>query len=631
MSTEFTADSKLSEVYANPLGRDVIDRLLTQLGKSPSLVTNRVTSRLTLKRFARFSKVLGADFVPTLLQLLNDTPESAPRMINENAPVPWWKEAVFYQIYPRSFCDSNGDGVGDLRGIIQRLDYLAALGIDCLWLSPIFASPNQDNGYDVSDYRAIMKEMGTLEDVAELISGCHERGMRIILDLVVNHTSDQHTWFQQALADPTGEYGDYYFFRQGNRPPNNWTSFFSGPAWRWLPEKNAWVLHLFANGQLDLNWDNPTVRSEVQEIVQWWLARGIDGFRLDVINYISKREGLPDGNPLIGQIMGFTGVEHYFHGPHLHEYLAELRERGFTRPGGGNVPGPGSDEIGFMVGETPGVGVELGRLFTQSERKELDLIFCFDALETPGHQRFDEYRYDLNFLKHYLINQHSRLDADEWVSVFFENHDNPRMISKVNPDPSMRIYLGKALGAILLLTKGTPFIYQGQEIGAVNQNFRNIFDLRDVESVNRFDEIGDWSAILAGTRDHARVPMRWDTSKNAGFSSGQPWIEAMERSRGFTVSEQLEDANSVLSFYRELISLRRANPALTRGETHYLAKGRKDYFAWIREFQGEFWFVEINLSDKPIKRPFLERDIKVEIGPKRSKRMAPYEVVIGRV
>lgn len=630
MSARFTAESTVAEVYANPLGRDVIDRLLTQLGKSDSWVTNRLTSRLTLSRFVRFSKVLGPEFIPTLLQLLNDAPELPPREINRYAPVPWWKEAVFYQIYPRSFSDSNADGVGDLRGIIQRLDYLAGLGIDCLWLSPIFASPNQDNGYDISDYRAIMTEMGTLEDLDELIAGCHERGMRIILDLVVNHTSDQHSWFQEALADPQGKYGDYYFLRPGTQLPNNWTSFFSGPAWRWLPDQKLWALHLFANGQLDLNWDNPNVRSEIHEITQWWLARGIDGFRLDVINYISKREGLPQGSPLIGQIMGFTGVEHYFHGPHLHEYLAELRARGFTRPGRAQMSGPGQDKVGFMVGETPGIGVELGRLFTQPEREELDLIFCFDALETPGRQRFDDYRYELDFLKRYLIDQESRLDADEWVSLFFENHDNPRMISKVNPDPSQRTSLGKVLAAILLLSKGTPFIYQGQEIAAINQGFRNIFDLRDVESINRFDALGDWSSIIAGTRDHARTPMRWDNSENLGFTQGQPWIDPQEDSRGFTVSEQLVDSDSVLNFYRELIALRRANPALTRGEIHYLAKDRKNYFAWIRELDNEFWFVEINLSDRPIKRPFLDRKIDVEIGPKRSKMMGPYEVVVGR-
>ena len=310
-------------------------------------------------------------------------------------------------------------------------------------------------GYDIADYRCVMDEMGTIDDLRRLIAACHERGMRIILDLVVNHTSDEHPWFKDALANPEGAHGDYYFLRDGDpkTPPNNWTSFFSGPAWRRIGEK--WALHLFTPEQPDLNWDNPAVRREVADIVRFWLAEGIDGFRLDVINYISKRSGLPDGNATVGQVMGFTGVEHYFHGPHLHDHLTELRREAFIRKD--VEPGheePGADARPIMIGETPGAGVEVARLLTSSQRDELDLIFSFDHLETPGHVRWDEYAYDLNFLKRYYIDYQSRLGSDDWMSLFFENHDNPRMISKVNPDPRFRDQLGKALATILLTMRG---------------------------------------------------------------------------------------------------------------------------------------------------------------------------------
>ena len=614
----FDRSSTIGEIYASPLGRDVVDRLLMQIGRSPRWVDNPAVRRVRLGWIEKAAgKWVGDGFIDTVIDLLNTGPAPRP---DHNRPVewPWWKEAVFYQIYPRSFADADGDGLGDLRGIISRLDYLADLGVDCLWLSPIFDSPGEDNGYDVRNYRDVLAEMGTLADLDALIAGCHSRGMRIILDLVVNHSSAEHPWFQQAMADPSSPEADYYHVVPGTpeAPPNNWTSFFSGPAWRWVPEMDAWVLRLFAHGQIDLNWENPALRAEVADIVRWWTDRGVDGFRLDVINYISKRPGLPDGNELIGQLMGFTGVEHYFHGPRLHEYLAEPRRDGF------------GDAL--MVGETPGIGIELGRAFTAPERGELDLIFSFDALETPGHTRWSDYRYDLNALKHYLIDANARLDADEWMSVFHENHDNPRMISKVNPDPAHRTAIGKALAAMLLLVRGTPFIYQGQEIGAINQAFTSIDDLRDVESLHLWAEKGDWAEIMAGSRDHARTPMRWTPEAGHGFTTGTPWIDWHEGSVGFTVAEQQADPDSVWHFYRTLIALRRAHPALTRGTMRVLAHDRRDYFGWFREHDGERWLIEINLSEHPIDRPFTEYHVDVVVGGERTPTMRPYEVVIGR-
>ena len=629
-------NATVAEVYAHPLGRDIIDKMLLQTGRSAAWVRNPLVSRLRLRQLDKFlGRMFGPGFVDTLVDLLADCPESPPRLDGPIAAT-WWKRAVFYQIYPRSFADSNGDGIGDLPGILAKVPYLDDLGVDCLWLSPIFTSPNKDMGYDIADYRCVMDEMGTIDDLRRLIAACHERGMRIILDLVVNHTSDEHPWFKDALADPEGAHGDYYFLRDGDpeTPPNNWTSFFSGPAWRRIGEK--WALHLFAPEQPDLNWDNPAVRREVADIVRFWLAEGVDGFRLDVINYISKRDGLPDGNATVGQVMGFTGVEHYFHGPHLHDHLAELRREAFTRtdvePG---HEAPGADARPIMIGETPGAGVEVARLLTSSQRDELDLIFSFDHLETPGHVRWDEYAYDLNFLKHYYIDYQSRLGSDDWMSLFFENHDNPRMISKVNPDPRFRDQLGKALATILLTMRGTPFIFQGQEIGAVNQDFPDESALRDVESLNLLatEGPGAWGKIMAGSRDHARVPMRWDRDEHWGFTRGTPWIKAFDDSVGYSVAAQEHNPDSVLRYYRRLIWLRRSNPTLSLGSIRFIDADVKDYFAWFREHNGERWFIEVNLSGHPLRRRHRERNLEIIAGTAkdRSGPMEPYEALVCQV
>lgn len=629
-------NATVAEVYAHPLGRDIIDKMLLQTGRSAAWVRNPLVSRLRLRQLDKFlGRMFGPGFVDTLVDLLADCPESPPRLDGPIAAT-WWKRAVFYQIYPRSFADSNGDGIGDLPGILAKLPYLDDLGIDCLWLSPIFTSPNKDMGYDIADYRSVMADMGTIDDLRRLIAACHERGMRIILDLVANHTSDEHPWFKDALADPEGAHGDYYFLRDGDpeTPPNNWTSFFSGPAWRRIGEK--WALHLFAPEQPDLNWDNPAVRREVADIVRFWLAEGVDGFRLDVINYISKRDGLPDGNATVGQVMGFTGVEHYFHGPRLHDHLAQLRREAFTRTG--VEPGheaPGADARPIMIGETPGAGVEVARLLTSSQRDELDLIFSFDHLETPGHVRWDEYAYDLNFLKHYYIDYQSRLGSDDWMSLFFENHDNPRMISKVNPDPRFRDQLGKALATILLTMRGTPFIFQGQEIGAVNQDFPDESALRDVESLNLLatEGPGAWGKIMAGSRDHARVPMRWDRDEHWGFTRGTPWIKAFDDSVGYSVAAQEHNPDSVLRYYRRLIWLRRSNPTLSLGSIRFIDADVKDYFAWFREHNGERWFIEVNLSGHPLRRRHRERNLEIIAGTAkdRSGPMEPYEALVCQV
>ncbi len=629
--------SSVGDMYDHPLGRDIVNRILRQLDHSTKWVNNPVVRRLRLGMVERLTRRFTGDgFMDTLLSLLNDVSEFPTSTTGRVTPH-WWKQAVFYQVYPRSFADSDGDGIGDIRGIINHLEHVEDLGIDCLWLSPIFASPNKDNGYDISDYRAVMTEMGTLEDIDELIRACHERDMRIILDLVVNHTSDQHEWFREARRDPDGPYGRYYILREGDpsTPPNNWASYFSGPAWIWLKDARRWAMRLFAPSQPDLNWDNPAVRKEVADIVGWWLERGIDGFRLDVINFISKREGLPEGNAFIGSLLEFTGVEHYFHGPHLHTYLAELRQEGFQRQGEVEEA-PGHDPVAVMIGETPGIGIEAGRLLTGEDRHELDLVFGFDHLEAPGKTRWDDYLYDLNHLKSYIINRQSRLGSGDWVSIFWENHDNPRMISKVNPDPSFRTPLGKALAAIQLLSRGTPFIYQGQEIAATNQDFLEVESFRDIESINRLsDDHGepvDLDVVRPGSRDHARTPMRWDDSPQHGFTSGEPWIGFHEQSTGYTVAEQRANPGSVLNFYKHLIALRREHEALRLGDVRFVYRSRRNYFGWFRELDGESFFIEVNLCARRTRRPHLTTPMTPVLSTGNSPaHLDPYEVRLYRV
>lgn len=613
MTRKITMKSRLKEVYAHPVGHDALKKILLQLGLPERALTNPAVGSLSLQTAAKLAgKFLDAAFWETFLQLLNsekDIPKEAPLCEIRKA---WWKEAVFYQVYPRSFADSNGDGIGDLKGIIKKLDYLENLGVDALWLSPIYDSPNDDNGYDIRDYYKIMDEFGTMEDFDLLLSALHERGMRLIMDLVVNHTSDEHPWFQRAVRDPDSPYHDYYLFSKSKngKEPNNWVSFFgqgkAGDAWKYFPENKEWALHLFSQKQMDLNWDNPKLRLEIISMVNWWLEKGVDGFRMDVINYISKTEGLPDGNESIGKLIGYTGIEHYFYGPHLHEYLRELQAESFH------------EFHAFSVGETPGIGMQMAKLLTDESRQELDMIFSFDHLETPGHTRFDDYRYDLNYLKSYYIEWTKDYAKRCWMSLFYENHDNPRMISKVNPEPQFRVSIGKLLAMIQLTLKGTPFLYQGQEIGAVNADFQDISELRDVESLNLYKEFCEtmseaeaFQKILSGTRDHARVMIDWEETKS-----------------------QEQDRDSVFCFYKKLIRIRKKYPALVYGDVEFFHVRRKNLFAWGRTLGKEQWYVECNLSSRRIRRPRRPEGFHgILASIKRVERlwMQPYEACLYRM
>lgn len=618
-----TINNRIKDIYANPVGRDIIRKLLLQMGHSDIIVKNPVVGNLKLKTLPKLSKgYVDMEFISTLLELLNSEPDIPHR---DSCPVTnaWWKEAVFYQIYPRSFKDSNKDGIGDLPGILEKLDYLKMLGVDAIWLSPIYDSPNDDNGYDIRDYRKIMSEFGTMPNFEELLEGIHSRGMRLIMDLVVNHTSDEHEWFKKAVEKPDSKYGDYYIFRD---EPNNWTSFFGGSAWKYIEKRRQYALHLFSNKQMDLNWENPALRHEIKDMVCWWLKKGVDGFRMDVVNYISKRDGLPVGNDKIGALMGYYGVEHYFYGPRLHEYLRELKSEAFAPFGA------------FSVGETPGVGMEMSKLLTADYRGELDMVFSFDHLETPGHIRFDDYKYDLNYYKAYMIDWMENYGSHCWAALFYENHDNPRMISKVDPDPIFRNVLAKLLAVMQLTLCGTPFIYQGQELGMVNKNFISMEELRDVESLNLYDELrltmsetDAFKKILAGTRDHARTPMQWDSGNYAGFSDVKPWIDTDEDYKICNAKTQMEDEDSVWSFYHKLISLRREHSALIYGSLNIVNKKEKDLFTYYRISKDETFYIECNLSRKTKKRKGKLTDEAPLISnyPNVSKsELRPYEAMI---
>ncbi len=617
-------NSKLKEIYDNPIGHDILYKLLLQMNKKESLIKNPIIGNLRLKTVASFTKkTLGDGFFQALLNLLNSENDK-PVTGEEEQKRTWWKEAVFYQIYPRSFQDSNGDGIGDLEGIIRRLDYLKELGIDAIWLSPIYDSPNDDNGYDIRDYYGIMKEFGTMEDFDRLLFEVHDRGMKLIMDLVINHTSDEHSWFQAAISDVKSQYHDYYLFQKSKdcNPPNNWTSFFSGPAWNYYKETDEWGLHLFSKKQMDLNWENEKVRNEIKNMIRWWLAKGVDGFRLDVINYISKTEGLPDGDEKIGSLMGFCGIEHYFYGPKLHTYLKELKRDAFE------------PYHAFTVGETPGVGMEISKLLTAVNRRELDMIFSFDHLDTPGHSKFEDYRYDLNYLKEYMCRWMEQYGCNCWMSLFYENHDNPRMISKVNPEPAYREVLAKLLAMIQLTLKGTPFIYQGQEIGSINCSFQSITDMRDVESINLYqdllatmDEQSALKKVISGSRDHARTPMQWNMEKNAGFSEGVPWIEVNKDYVSCNVEKQLANEMSVLNFYKQLIQLRKRYQTLIYGEFEVVNRTKKDLFTYYRKDKNKSFFVECNISSNTIKRrqPVKGYQLILSNYDKGSRCFRPYE------
>lgn len=508
----------------------------------------------------------------------------------------WWKEAVVYQIYPRSFKDSNGDGIGDLNGITEKLDYLKELGIDVIWLSPVYESPNDDNGYDISNYRGIMKDFGTMEDYDRMLAAAHERGIRIVMDLVVNHTSDEHPWFVESRKSKENPYRDYYIWREGKdgKEPNNWGSCFSGPAWEYDEATQMYFLHLFSKKQPDLNWDNPVVRKEVFDMMDWWCQKGIDGFRMDVISMISKVPGLPDGE--VGK-NGYGSFSPYAcNGPHVHEYLQEMNREVLSK----------YDLL--TVGECSGVTVEEAKKYASLDGGELNMVFQFEHMDLDGGETFkwNDRKIDLVELKEVLTKWQVSLMGKAWNSLYWCNHDQPRMLSRMGNDSSKyREISAKMLATCLHMMQGTPYVYQGEELGMTNVPFETLEDFRDIESINAYNELVGGGVLDAEdmmrflrykSRDNARTPVQWDDSENAGFSTGTPWIMVNPNYKEINAKEQLSREDSVFHYYQKLIALRHSNDIIVYGAYELLLPDDSAIYAYTRTLGDEKLLVICNFK-----------------------------------
>lgn len=509
----------------------------------------------------------------------------------------WWKEAVVYQIYPRSFMDSNGDGIGDLKGITSKLDYLKELGVDVIWMSPIYQSPNDDNGYDISDYQAIMKEFGTMEDFDELLSEAHKRGLKIVMDLVVNHTSDEHCWFVESRKAEKNPYSDYYIWRDGKpdgSEPNNWGSCFGGSAWQYDEGKGQYYLHLFSKKQPDLNWDNPKVREEVFRMMTWWCEKGIDGFRMDVISMISKTKEMPDG-PIKGLYGDFA--PYCIHGPNVHKYLKEMNQKVLSR-------------YDLMtVGETAGVTPEQACLYAGKDTGELNMVFQFEHVDVHGkYGKWNSQKMPLPTLKKILSKWQTELFGKAWNSLFWDNHDQPRAVSRFGDDrPEYRVVSAKMLATCLHMMHGTPYIYQGEELGMTNYPFESPADFKDIESVHAYEEWCEsgrvshelfWPCITAVSRDNARTPIQWDDTENAGFSTGTPWMPVNPNYREINARAAMADPESVFHYYQKLIALRKQYPVIVYGNYQLLLEDSEELFVYTREYEGEKLLVVCSFTDK---------------------------------
>ncbi len=516
----------------------------------------------------------------------------------------WWKESVIYQIYPRSFCDSNGDGVGDLPGITSKLDYIKELGANVIWLSPVYRSPNDDNGYDISDYQAIMDEFGTMADFDRLLAQAHARGIKIVMDLVVNHTSDEHAWFVESRRSKDNPKRDFYIWREGKggKEPNNWGSAFSGSAWTYDEATDMYYLHCFSPKQPDLNWDNPAVRQAVFDMMRWWCDKGIDGFRMDVISMISKREGLPDmptgGAPYASCNLGCCN------GPHVHTYLQQMRREVLSK----------YDLL--TVGECAGVTIDQAKQYANAQGTELNMVFQFEHVDLDGGDavtgKWSTRKMDLVALKKLLSRWQNELDGVAWNSLYFCNHDQPRIVSRLGDDsPRWREISAKCIATCLHLMQGTPYVYQGEELGMTNVPFGPIENYRDLESINAYRDLTArgifqpaelLEAIAYKSRDNARTPFQWDDSPNAGFTAGSPWIMVNPNYREINAREQLGRADSVFHYYQKLIALRRRSPdseLIVYGGYRLILPDHPQLFAYLRTLEGKTLLTVCNLSGRP--------------------------------
>ncbi len=562
----------------------------------------------------------------------------------------WWKNSVVYQIYPKSFYDSDGDGIGDIRGIIAKLDYLAYLGIDVIWLSPIYDSPQADNGYDIRDYQAINSQYGTMADFDELVKEAHNRKIKILMDLVVNHTSDEHKWFVESRSSKENHYRDYYIWRDGKKImqhdrdlaeslssdllPNNWGSFFGGSAWQYDEQTKQYYLHLFLDKQPDLNWENAQLRQEVYQMMRIWLDKGIDGFRMDVINCISKDHAFPDGQKN-SELQFGDGSPFYMNGPYIHNYLQEMHQEVL-----------GKYDV-LTVGEMPGVSVAEAIQYTNPENHELNMVFTFEHMDLDSKgDKWNLKPLNLVELKENLEKWQHGLHKVGWNSLYWNNHDQPRIVSRFGNDNIYRVKSAKMLATCLHLLQGTPYIYQGEELGMTNVRFTELADYRDVEMFNMVRDKREagwtddriWEAIYAKARDNARTPFQWDATANAGFTSGTPWIQVNPRYIDINVESAVADSNSVFHYYRQLIVLRKQLPIITVGAFELLLREDPNVFAYKRISEQETLIILCNFSDQII--PITDRQLQTQIDSaeiilaneviERRHVLSPYQAIVYR-
>jgi len=513
----------------------------------------------------------------------------------------WWKESVVYQIYPRSFKDSNGDGIGDLQGIISKLDYLNHLGVDVVWLCPVYQSPNDDNGYDISNYQSIMDDFGTLSDWEELLAGLHSRGMKLIMDLVVNHSSDEHAWFVESRKSQDNPYRDYYIWRPGKdgQPPNDWGSFFSGSAWEYDEKSEEYYLHLFSRKQPDLNWDNPKLRKEIYDMMTWWLDKGIDGFRMDVINLISKVPELPSvsGESNGEQPTYHFGGDYFVNGPRVHEYMQEMNREVLSKY-----------DI-MTVGEAVNVTPEEASLYVSEDRNELNMVFHFELMDVdsgPGG-KWNVQPWKLADIKSIISKWQVALDGKGWNSLYMNNHDQPRMLSRFGDDKLFPKESGKMLATLLHTLQGTPYIYQGEEIGMTNVQFASIDDYKDIEIVNMYKEYlaaghseeKIMNSIYIKGRDNGRTPMQWNSEPQAGFTTGNPWLAVNPNYKDINVEKALADPDSIFHYYKKLIELRKQHEIIVYGNYTILAEENEQVYAYLRTLGEEQLLVVLNFFGEP--------------------------------
>ncbi|MGJ0700963.1 glycoside hydrolase family 13 protein [Clostridium perfringens] len=508
----------------------------------------------------------------------------------------WWKELIAYQIYPKSFMDSNGDGIGDIQGIISKLDYLKDLGIDLIWLCPMYKSPNHDNGYDISDYKDILDEFGTMDDFNELLNEVHNRGMKLIIDLVINHTSHEHPWFIESRSSRDNPKRDWYIWREGkgDEEPNNWESIFKGSAWEFCENSEEYYLHLFAKEQPDLNWENEEVRNELYKMINWWLDKGIDGFRVDAISHIKKEEGLKDMDNPEG-LKYVSSFEKHMNVEGINSHLKELKEETFSK----------YDIV--TVGEANGVSANEADHWVAEDEGTFNMIFQFEHLNLWNYE--EGQGFDVKAYKDVLTNWQNFLEGKGWNALFIENHDIPRVVSTWGNDKEYLTECAKAFGAIYFLQKGTPFIYQGQELGMTNVKYHSISEYDDVKTINTYNEriesgVSEKIALKEAwitSRDNSRTPMQWNSSKNAGFTCGKPWIGVNENYKTINVEVEERDENSVLNFYKKLIKLKKSNEALIYGVYDLILEEDENIFAYTRTLNNEKFLIIANLTEEKAK------------------------------